>query len=132
MEQYLTSKGVTRDCWKRSVTIYSLLVSWPVAWNSCYCCRVTELSIAAFGEADPAPSLSLNSGGNMETGGDEEGKEADNLYPEPEVDDMRAARDAALGRYVQEMERKREMVAKMNRAGAKDKERERERADNLH
>lgn len=101
VELYLGGKGVTRDCWK----------------------RITELSITAFGEADPVASLALNSEGKMDTGEDENAAAADNPFPEAEIDDMRAAKDAALARYVQDMERKRDMLAKMN-ARSREKEKE--------
>jgi hypothetical protein len=35
-----------------------------------------------------------------------------------EVDDMKAVRDLALQRYVQEMERRQETIAKMNKSTA--------------
>jgi hypothetical protein len=72
-----------------------------------------------FGEAD-----TIGEGKDFESGDDT--RETNNSYntynshnshnshPEPEVDDMRQVRDAALARYVQENERKLELQAKMN------------------
>lgn len=50
----------------------------------------------------------------MEYEENENSEDSNNPFPETEVDDMRAVRDLALARYVQEMERKQEMAAKMN------------------
>lgn len=83
MDLYLTHKGVSRDCWN----------------------RLSEHVAAVFGEADPLPSMSLNSKGEskeMESGHDDAGHGEDaNPYPETEIDDMRGLRDASLQRYVQ-------------------------------
>lgn len=95
VELYLTNKGVSRECWK----------------------RVADLSIAAFGAPDPAPSLSLggNAGGDRLETGEEEGKDGnENPFPEAAVDDMRAAREVALNRYVAEAERRRDLAAKLH------------------
>jgi hypothetical protein len=74
--------------------------------------------VGVFGEADPLPSLSLNGGDEKEMETDELLLEKENAFPESEVDDMRRVRDSALQRYVQEVERKQEMLTKMNvRAG---------------
>lgn len=87
----LTSKGVTRDCWG----------------------RLTDIMAALFGEADPPPSITLGSQEHEEEdGGAGEGGNQ-NPFPEMEVDDTRAARDAQLTRYSAEQERKAEMLAKM-------------------
>ncbi len=50
----------------------------------------------------------------MESGDQPDDDSGNNPFPETDVDEMRAVRDVALTRYVQEMERKQEMMAKMN------------------
>lgn len=97
MDQYITQKGVTRDCWN----------------------RLTDHFANMFGECDPLPSLSLNEQKEMESGDNENQEDANNPFPEVEVDDMRAVRDLALQRYIQDMERKQEMLAKMNAQSSK-------------
>ena len=78
----MTHKGVSRDCWN----------------------RLTDHVAAVFGEADPLPSMSLNSKGEskeMESGQDDSRGGDENPYPETEIDDMRKLRDAALQRHIQ-------------------------------
>ena len=50
--------------------------------------------------------------------GDEKnhGRDGDDDFPEPDIDDMRAQRDAALERYIQEAERREQTNLKMNSA----------------
>jgi hypothetical protein len=51
----------------------------------------------------------------MESGADQNDGNADeNPFPEPEIDEERSVRNTALARYIQEMERKQEMIAKLN------------------
>lgn len=73
---------------------------------------------ACFGEPDPLPSEAAAEGkevDEMETGDAADGRKMGaNPFPEPEVDDMRVVRDAALVRYAQEQERREGMLAKMN------------------
>jgi hypothetical protein len=74
-----------------------------------------------FGESEPLPSLSLTQDQKeMESGHDNDHshEDANNPFPEVEVDDMKAVRDLALQRYVQEMERRQETIAKMNKSTA--------------
>lgn len=60
-----------------------------------------------FGVADPTPNADGSEEGKdgLESGGDVDQESARQLklnpYPEPEIDDMRAVRDAALARYIQ-------------------------------
>eukprot|EP01039_Chlorochromonas_danica_P003360 gene3360-3683_t len=106
---YLSNKGVTKGCWG----------------------LISDLCTAAFGTPDPTPSSALDDGGaRIETGNDDgESKEnTDNPFPEAEIDDMRAAKTVALQRFMQEMERRRDMAAKMNRSN---KESSREGKDNM-
>jgi dynein light intermediate chain 2 len=96
MELFLTHKGVSRDCWN----------------------RLTQKAAEVFGEADPLPTYSLEDGrsgqDDFETGQDPHGgQNNENPFPETEVDDIRSARDAQLQRFVQEQERRQEMIAKM-------------------
>eukprot|EP01033_Poteriospumella_lacustris_P006298 gene6297-4520_t len=96
VDLYLTHKGVSRDCWN----------------------RLTQKAAEVFGEAEPLPSYALgdgHGGEDFETGNDGAGSHGpgDNPFPETDVDDMRSARDAQLQRFVQEQERRQEMIAKM-------------------
>jgi len=93
MDQYLTQKGVTRDCWN----------------------KLTEHMAAIFGECDPLPTHSLSAKGDIDNGENDQNATGDeNPFPEPEIDSQRAIRQTALERYIQEMERKQEMIAKLN------------------
>lgn len=77
--------------------------------------RLTDHLANVFGESDPLPSLSLTQDQKeMESGDQPDDDSGNNPFPETDVDEMRAVRDVALTRYVQEMERKQEMMAKMN------------------
>ncbi|KAJ1432756.1 hypothetical protein B484DRAFT_447637 [Ochromonadaceae sp. CCMP2298] len=89
---YVTHKGVTRDCWS----------------------KLSAYMAQLFGEADPLSHGADSEGKEFESGDDAREGGAANSHPEPEVDDMRQVRDAALARYVQETDRKLELQAKMN------------------
>eukprot|EP01032_Pedospumella_encystans_P012069 gene12069-13987_t len=93
MANYVTHKGVTRDCWA----------------------KVSQYMQSLFGEPDKESDKRKEGGKDgLESG--EDGTEAADLnpFPETEIDDMRGVRDAALARYIQEAERKEEMLNKMN------------------
>ena len=63
--------------------------------------RISEYMVNLFGEPDPLPSCAL-SAKDIDTGEVEgEGGLSDNPFPEAEIDDMRAVRDAALTRFIQ-------------------------------
>jgi hypothetical protein len=87
---YLTSKGLTRECWNRLAEHLQLtLESGPDEEI-----RIKKSSA----EDDSAP-----------------GPESE--YPEPEIDEMRSQRDLLLRRYIQEMERKEAMAVRMMSQG---------------
>lgn len=72
--------------------------------------RLSDLLKSFFGPADVGPEG---------IDGIEEGRE-ENEFPEAEVDSMRAQRDVALAKYLQEAERKELMLSKMNMAESKE------------
>lgn len=86
MSQYLSSSGVTRDCWT----------------------RFGDQMKAAFGASDSVPDQSLIDNGTAD------GNKDENEFPEIDIDNVRAQRDALLVRYLQEAERKELMLLKMN------------------
>ena len=53
-----------------------------------------------FGEPDPLPSSALTTN-DMDTGDETTAAGSANPFPEAEIDDMRAVRDAALARFIQ-------------------------------
>lgn len=66
--------------------------------------RMAEAMEALFGVADAAPEEHKDDGEDV----------VENKFPEPEVDEARAQRDATLQRYVQEVQRRAAMLARMN------------------
>jgi len=85
MALYLSAHGLSKDCWHRLADV----------------CKNT------FGEPQTAPSLASAAGdGSIEGGGESSAAGGGGEYPEAEVDEMRAQRDEALGRYMLEVERK--------------------------
>ena len=95
---YVTASGPTRDCWE----------------------RLADHVKAMYGAIES--SSAEEKGGNdhdVDSGhGDEKGhgRDGDDDFPEPDIDDMRAQRDAALERYIQEAERREQTNLKMNAA----------------
>jgi hypothetical protein len=81
---YLSSTGVTRDCWDRMSEILNGLVGPPDPVGS------RDRSGSAEGGGG-------SGGGGMD--GEEEAKEQIE-FPEAEIDEMRSQRDAALQRYI--------------------------------
>ena len=80
---YLTKNGITRDCWD----------------------RFAEHIKSVFGTINDDKNESKNNEddmGGVESAGVEEGIDHNqNDYPEPEIDEIRSLKDAALERYVQ-------------------------------
>ena len=95
---YVTASGPTRDCWERLADHVKSMYG------------AVESSSA---EEKGGHDHELDSGH-----GDEKnhGRDGDDDFPEPDIDDMRAQRDAALERYIQEAERREQTNLKMNSA----------------
>lgn len=90
MAIYLTPKGLTRECWNRLAEHLQLTL-----------------------ESGPDEDIRIK-----KTSEDNEntlGPEAE--YPEPEIDEMRSQRDIILRRYIQEIERKEAIAARMMAQG---------------
>eukprot|EP00604_Paraphysomonas_vestita_P000204 CAMPEP_0174825332 /NCGR_PEP_ID=MMETSP1107-20130205/42650_1 /TAXON_ID=36770 /ORGANISM="Paraphysomonas vestita, Strain GFlagA" /LENGTH=286 /DNA_ID=CAMNT_0016056853 /DNA_START=6015 /DNA_END=6875 /DNA_ORIENTATION=+ len=89
LTNYLTPKGLTRDCWSRLGEHLQLTL-----------------------EAGPDEDIRIKkSSGNNDDQETQPGPESE--YPEPEIDEMRSQRDVILRRYIQEIERKEAMAARM-------------------
>lgn len=89
LSNYLTSKGLTRDCWSRLGEHLQLTL-----------------------EAGPDEDIRIKkSSSNNDDNDQQPGPESE--YPEPEIDEMRSQRDIILRRYIQEIERKEAMAARM-------------------
>jgi hypothetical protein len=89
---FLTPQGLTRDCFDRLAAHLS-----------------DVFGAVDKGEEKKGEGEEYESGG----GGSSERK-AENDFPEEDIDDMRAQKDAALLRYVQETERRESMLNRMN------------------
>jgi len=89
VQNFVTNDGVTKKSWD----------------------RISEHLDTIFGPPDAAPEESKM---EVEGGGGEREGEMVNEFPEPEVDEMRKQRDAALLRLIQEMDRKDATMARMN------------------
>lgn len=83
---FLSPQGLTRECWG----------------------RLEDVLTQTFGAPDPEPNAAgaKETGYAVEEGKDGHGDAGGDSYPEAEVDEMRAQRDAALSRYVAEIERR--------------------------
>eukprot|EP01036_Dinobryon_divergens_P024302 gene24302-32738_t len=100
-DKLLTAKGVTRDCWN----------------------RLLAQMVSIFGEPDPlsgaADGARSHAAGTVESSVDDESSAVNaNPFPEPEIDDIRVLKDAELLRYVQETQRREEMLSKLNASNA--------------
>jgi dynein light intermediate chain 2 len=97
VDQYVTSKGVSKQCWT----------------------KMQEHMTALFGEPDPAPTTASSSSGS---GGMETGEEKDsggqssmqkNPFPEAEIDSVRALKDMELQRLMTDTKKREDLQAKI-------------------
>ena len=95
---YLTGSGPTRDCWERLADHVKAMYG------------AIESSSA---EEKGGHDHDFDSGHGDEKG---QGRDGEDDFPEPDIDDIRAQRDAALERYIQDAERREQTNLKMNAA----------------
>ena len=96
---FVSAHGVTRDSWG----------------------RFGDVLAQSFGAPDPEPVAAAAAVGQQQGESKEEGLQggsaADNTHPELEVDEARAARDAALFRYMEEVARKEALNSRLAAPG---------------
>lgn len=97
MSLYVTTTGLTKDCWTRYRSIHSLTIHlYSVIYQPvCLINRLAEHLRSVFGDPDLPTTASSNS--NI----DDIDPSTENEYPEPEVDAMRTQRDLMLEKYIQ-------------------------------
>jgi dynein light intermediate chain 2 len=79
ISNFVTAQGITKDCWL----------------------RFSGHLMNTFGAPDPSPESASNVGSGNVEGSTVSVSGDDNEFPETEVDEMRAQRDAILQRYIQ-------------------------------